>query len=319
MILKFDDPGVGYNTKISANVLSSRVIRERCNIHSNHNGPTHDIESHLKYCPLGNAYMPYKSFSYIAPGCRFSTCDNLAPFCNNFVSFYQGIPTPTPRLRSILEQCVSDEDLCSEAFSALYAQEGWCFISRRPLTENNIRFVIHNDKMLAICADLPPYIVTSALGELRTEHYAEHYRVECQIIKDGAKLPERKRSTDAAYDIYACEDIEIAPGRYEKVSTGIIVCAPPNTYFTIENRSSLSAKGIVPFRGIVDATYSDELIVILQNNSTVPYYVKAGDRIAQLILHKQHNIDFVLVADFAPMKDGRAKNGFGSSGTSEFL
>lgn len=149
-------------------------------------------------------------------------------------------------------------------------------------------------------------------------------RMECKLLEPDAKLPYRKRETDAAYDIFSYENVELPPVNRDNpdhhrktlvmVSTGIALSAPPGFYFTIEGRSGLGMAEVVPFRGIIDATYTGELKIGLTNYSDRPYHVKKFERIAQVIVHRQIDMEIVVVDKFSPEYDQRGQAGFGSSG-----
>ena len=149
-------------------------------------------------------------------------------------------------------------------------------------------------------------------------------RMECKLLEPDAKFPYRKRETDAAYDIFSYEDVELPPVNRDNpdhhrktlvmVSTGIALSAPPGFYFTIEGRSGLGMAEVVPFRGIIDATYTGELRIGLTNYSDKPYHVKKYERIAQVIVHRQIDMEIVVVDEFSPEYDQRGQAGFGSSG-----
>lgn len=139
-------------------------------------------------------------------------------------------------------------------------------------------------------------------------------RLEVQLIDDKAKIPFRKRNTDAGYDLYSIEDVAIKSGMSKIIRTGIKISCPPGFYYTIEGRSSLWIQGVFPNRGIIDATYTGEVVVSLVNVSEEPFKISCGDRIAQIILHKQYDADFVLVGSFSPEYSRRGINGFGSTG-----
>jgi len=143
---------------------------------------------------------------------------------------------------------------------------------------------------------------------------SQHVRLEVQIIDKNGKLPFRKRATDAGYDIASTKDAVITPHATINIDTGIIVCPPDGFYFTIEGRSSMGMKGIIPFRGTIDATYQGHLMVALTNTSDIEYTIKKGDRIAQIVLHPIINADFQLVNEFSPIDSFRGVAGFGSSG-----
>lgn len=139
-------------------------------------------------------------------------------------------------------------------------------------------------------------------------------RIEMKLDHPLAKPPFRKRSTDAGYDIASIEKITLTPGRATKVRTGIKLSAPPGYYYTIEGRSSLWSKQVIPNRGIIDSTYCGEVVVSLVNFADTPYEIEIGDRIAQIILHKQHDAEFVEVDEFSKEYNQRGTAGFGSTG-----
>jgi dUTP pyrophosphatase len=140
-------------------------------------------------------------------------------------------------------------------------------------------------------------------------------KLEWRPIHQRAQEPGRKRETDAAYDLYAVQGVNILPHDYNEVPIGIEVSAPPGYYYTIEGRSGMLKQGIIAMRGIIDATYTGQVFVVLYNVSGNVYHVKIGDRVAQMILHKMHDVNFEKVEEFSPAYDQRGKAGWGSSGS----
>lgn len=64
--------------------------------------------------------------------------------------------------------------------------------------------------------------------------------------------------------------------------------------------------------GVIDADYRGPVGVILFNHSDVDFEVKAGDRIAQLIIEKIMTPDVMAVEDLDSTV--RGEGGFGSTG-----
>jgi len=139
-------------------------------------------------------------------------------------------------------------------------------------------------------------------------------KLETKLIHPDAKLPFRKRTTDAGWDLYSVEDVVIKPQMTKNIHTGICISAPEGYYYTIEGRSSMFMEGITPNRGIIDATYCGEVIVSLVNKSDEKYKITLGDRIAQIILHKCYDAMFSTVSEFSSDYNKRGTAGFGSSG-----
>jgi dUTP pyrophosphatase len=138
--------------------------------------------------------------------------------------------------------------------------------------------------------------------------------MEVMLEHEAAKLPFRKRETDAGYDIYSVESVTLKPNRATIVRTGIHIASPPGFYYTIEGRSGLWLNGIFPNRGIIDATYCGEVVVSLVNVNDEPFQIDVGNRIAQIVLHRQYDAEFKVVEEFSPCYNERGTDGFGSSG-----
>lgn len=159
----------------------------------------------------------------------------------------------------------------------------------------------------------------ATLDEL-TEYFSQinfslPFRCEFMKLEPNARMPTRARATDAGLDVYALESNVLQPEQITIIRTGIALVVPPNYYYTIEGRSSLWKHGVVPCRGIIDATYSGELkVAIINHNSTNPYSIAAGDRIAQLIMHRFVPVDVVEVARIDDSYSERGEAGFGSTG-----
>lgn len=129
-----------------------------------------------------------------------------------------------------------------------------------------------------------------------------------------ATTPTRANSTDAGADLYSIEDCSIPPMERLVVNTGVCVEIPEGYYGRIAPRSGLAAKrGVDVLAGVVDSSYRGELKVVLFNSDKqMPFYIEAGDRIAQLIIEDHFNFDFV-DDDLSDTK--RGEGGFGSTGS----
>ena len=78
----------------------------------------------------------------------------------------------------------------------------------------------------------------------------------------------------------------------------------------IKPRSSLAREGYIIHETPIDADYSGQCHAQITNTRSKTYYVKAGERIGQLVIQP------VIIADF--VKEGdltlRGNNGLGSTG-----
>lgn len=150
------------------------------------------------------------------------------------------------------------------------------------------------------------------------------FKLETEFIeKDGTiikfepefvKLPSKKRKEDAGYDIFSAVEAIIPAGGRHNFYTGVRLAVPFGWYYEIKGRSGLGFVGIEPFIGTLDATYNGFLRVLLFNLSDKDYQVNKGDRIAQILFHKQVEMRPREVEEFSPEYDKRGRSGFGSSG-----
>lgn len=147
-----------------------------------------------------------------------------------------------------------------------------------------------------------------------TQSWYKSIRMEFKRLVPEAKIPSRSRATDAGYDLYSVTNAILKPGHIIKVKTGIALACPSGYYYTIEGRSGLGSRGIIPFRGIIDAGYTGEIIVILRNIGTENHVIESGHRVAQICLQKIVHADITIVDEFSDKLVQRGESGFGSSG-----
>lgn len=128
-----------------------------------------------------------------------------------------------------------------------------------------------------------------------------------------AILPKRASPGDAGYDLSACVAMDVAPGDYRVVPTGLAIAVPEGTYGRVAPRSGLAAKrGITTGAGVVDSSYRGEVGVVLFNHGSEAFRIEVGDRIAQLILEKIETLPVVEVDELDSTH--RGEGGFGSTG-----
>jgi dUTP pyrophosphatase len=136
-----------------------------------------------------------------------------------------------------------------------------------------------------------------------------------QRLRDDAVVPTRAYAGDAGLDLAACERVELGPGERATVGTGLAVAIPDGYAGFVQPRSGLAARHgitIVNTPGLVDSGYRGELRVILLNTDTSePFVVEPGMRIAQLVVMPVPELDLIEV-DELPESE-RGVRGFGSS------
>jgi dUTP pyrophosphatase len=131
-----------------------------------------------------------------------------------------------------------------------------------------------------------------------------------------AILPEYAHgpAEDAGLDVRSLEDALLVPGIPQAVPTGLALEIPSGYEVQLRPRSGLALKHAITVPNApatIDPGYRGEVRVILLNLGSEPYQVKAGDRIAQLVVAKYETVDWQ-ESDLADSV--RGAGGFGSSG-----
>ncbi len=129
-------------------------------------------------------------------------------------------------------------------------------------------------------------------------------------------LPSYAHPGDAGLDLHARDGAVVkAAGGRVMVPTGIAIAIPPGYAGFVVPRSGNALKhgiSVVNTPGLIDPAYRGELKVILLNTDpSEDYEVHRGDRIAQLVIQRVEEVQWVEVASL----DGDDRGGgFGHSG-----
>jgi dUTP pyrophosphatase len=115
-------------------------------------------------------------------------------------------------------------------------------------------------------------------------------------------------------DLRAVEDVTLEPGKPRLVPTGLTIELPSGYEAQVRPRSGLALNSSIAMPnapGTIDPGYRGEIRVILLNLGREPYPIRAGDRIAQMIVARYEKVVWVEATLTA---SGRGTGGFGSSG-----
>ena len=137
-------------------------------------------------------------------------------------------------------------------------------------------------------------------------------------LDESVPMPGYAKAGDAGADLTSRVEITLQPGERALVPTGISIALPNGYAAFVHPRSGLAIKhgvSMVNTPGTVDAGFRGELKVILINHDqdTAITFHK-GDRIAQLVIQKVEQAQFIDV-EYLPGSD-RGEGGFGSTGRS---
>ena len=135
----------------------------------------------------------------------------------------------------------------------------------------------------------------------------------------GLALPAYQSVLAAGLDLLAAvpEDapVVLAPGKYALVPTGLSIALPPGYEAQVRPRSGLAAKhGVTVLNapGTVDADYRGEIGVPLINHGDVPFTIRRGERIAQMVIASVVQAELIQVTTLSAT--ARGSGGFGSTG-----
>ncbi|MDA0702036.1 MAG: dUTP diphosphatase [Proteobacteria bacterium] len=131
-------------------------------------------------------------------------------------------------------------------------------------------------------------------------------------------LPAYATPDSAGMDLHAAiaGTLEIAPGSWRAVPTGLAIALPAGFEAQVRPRSGLAARhGITVLNspGTIDADYRGEIAVLLINLGAEAFTVERGMRIAQLVVAPVARIAWHERAELPD--SARGEGGFGSTGT----
>ncbi|MAW15735.1 MAG: dUTP diphosphatase [Flavobacteriaceae bacterium] len=130
-------------------------------------------------------------------------------------------------------------------------------------------------------------------------------------------LPSYATKASSGVDLKAVVDtpVTLEPLERRIIHTGLKIALPEGYEAQIRPRSGLAVKyGITVLNspGTIDADYRGEIGVILINLSNTSFTIQSGDRIAQLVIAKFEQIDWLPMDELSDTK--RGEGGFGSTG-----
>lgn len=169
--------------------------------------------------------------------------------------------------------------------------------------------------------------------------------IPISYCRDGVKTPTYAHETDAGLDIYALEDVTIAPGETKLIPTGIKVAIPSGYELQVRPKSGRCLKTklrVANTPGTIDSGYRDEIGVIIENVDPPiknidsepifdsegkldgfkikgieygsSYTIGKGEKFAQLVLNEISKVSFHEIDDVSNISNDGRNGGYGSSG-----
>lgn len=160
--------------------------------------------------------------------------------------------------------------------------------------------------------------------------------IPIEHCREGAKTPTYAHLTDSGMDVYALEDITIAPGETKLIPTGLKVAIPAGYELQVRPKSGRCLKTklrIANTPGTIDAGYRDEIGIIVDNIEPFikeakmdetgrlyevlfgsSYTIGKGEKFAQLVLCEVPKAAFYPVESVNAIENDGRNGGFGSTG-----
>lgn len=137
------------------------------------------------------------------------------------------------------------------------------------------------------------------------------------VNQSSNPLPAYATEGSSGMDIRAHlqQDITLLPLQRQLVSTGLFIELPVGYEAQVRPRSGLALKqGITCLNspGTIDADYRGEIKVLLINLSDAPCIIQHGDRIAQLVVQRVEQVNWLPTDQLN--ETPRAEGGFGHTG-----
>ena len=137
------------------------------------------------------------------------------------------------------------------------------------------------------------------------------------INKSHHQLPQYATPQSAGVDLRAnlSEPVTLQPLQRALIPTGLFISLPVGYEAQVRPRSGLAIKkGITVLNspGTIDADYRGEICIILVNLSNEPFVVNDGERVAQMVIARHEQAEWIEVETLDETE--RGAGGFGHSG-----
>lgn len=143
--------------------------------------------------------------------------------------------------------------------------------------------------------------------------------IQIKVVNKGhQQLPAYATLQSAGMDLraYLEEPITLRPMERKLIPTGLYISLPVGFEAQVRPRSGLALKkGITVLNspGTIDADYRGEIGVLLINLSQEDFVVNDGERIAQMVIARHEQGEFVVVEELDQTE--RGEGGYGHTGT----
>ncbi len=139
--------------------------------------------------------------------------------------------------------------------------------------------------------------------------------VKIKKLHPDAVIPKYQTEGSVGFDFHSVEDVQVKPGEFKLIRTGLAVATPPGFMLMACPRSSTYKNfGLVMVNsvGIIDQDYcgnEDEIRIPVMNIKNYDSYFIKGTRFAQAVFVQVGKFSFLETEDM-----GQSRGGYGSTG-----
>lgn len=132
-------------------------------------------------------------------------------------------------------------------------------------------------------------------------------------LNQCSKIDNPAKKGDAGFDCFSAVDVLVDPQERVKVPLGIAIEIPTGYVALVNQKSGLAVKlGMDTSGNVIDSSYRGEIHAIVFNNSKKSFWIKKGEKICQLLIHKCYTPEVEFVGELSDTE--RGSDGFGSTG-----
>lgn len=144
-------------------------------------------------------------------------------------------------------------------------------------------------------------------------------KIKIKRLRGGVSLPQRMTEGAVGYDVYAAESVQVyntnAHAEAVSVPLGFALELPKGYHAKLFLRSSIGKRTKIRLAngtGIIDSDYRGEVMLLVENIGRSMVSIREGTRIAQMLIEKNVDVEFVDAGELTDTK--RGEGGFGSTG-----
>ncbi|NMC51746.1 dUTP diphosphatase [Candidatus Kuenenbacteria bacterium] len=138
-------------------------------------------------------------------------------------------------------------------------------------------------------------------------------KLRIKKLKTEAVIPHYAHPGDVGLDLFSLEDYDLKPGERHVFDLGFALEFETGYAAIVKDKSGLPKKaGLHTMGGVFDAGYRGEYNVQLINLGQETYQIKAGDKLAQLVIFPVVIADLEETDELSDSERGEGR--FGSTG-----